>query len=1082
MANPILQYLRELSTLHKAGNATEHSFRPALKTMAESLHKDIVATNEPKRIACGAPDFIVQRGDEPLGYIECKDLNMSLDEAEQSEQITRYRDGIDNLILTNYLEFRYYISGEMEMQVFLSRLPEKGRMKPLRGAEDHLRQLFEVFLSARADGIADPIALAERLARMAQIIRDAIVVALEQEAAADSEQESDTGPLHAILEGFRQTLLHDITPEQFADMYAQTVCYGMFSARVNVPDSEADQFSRRTAAIDLPATNPFLREVFEYIAGTRLNSSVVWAVDLLADILRRCDMAAILRDFGKADRREDPVVHFYESFLAAYDPALRESRGVYYTPEPVVNYIVRSVDAILKDDFGCSLGLADYATVKATQSDGKEVETHRVQILDPATGTGTFLYETVRHIYDALAQDRGAWAGDRGYVATHLLPRLHGFELMMAPYAVAHMKLGWLLKDTGYQFSANERLRVYLTNTLDEGAVVETAAFPFAEQITKEANAARNIKTDAPIMVVLGNPPYSGHSANNNAWSRDLIRDPLPWQGGAAGYFHCDDKPLGERNPKWLNDDYVKFIRFGQYRIERTGYGVLAFITNHGYLDNPTFRGMRQSLMQTFDEIYLIDLHGNVKRRETAPDGSNDENVFDIQQGVSIGIFVRKENITSRKAAKVFHAELYGERQSKYDWLNQYDLKNTSWNRIAPQSPSYLFRPQQTQLLAEYQEGWNVCDIMPVNSVGIVTARDKLTIQFSRDEMWDIVRDFGNITAEEAREKYTLGKDAKDWKVVWAQEDVKASGINEQRLTPVIYRPFDKRFTYYTGKSSGFLCRPRHEVMRNMLTGDNMGLCTCRQVVLPSWSHCLVANHIMESGYISVQTREINYLFPLYVYPNGDHLLESFPWPAGKDDRRPNLAPEFVEALEAKLGLAFVTEGQGDLKRTFGPEDVFHYAYAVFHSPTYRSRYVAFLKADFPRLPLTSDKKLFARLCALGAKLTALHLLEDVPEVHVRFPEPGNNVVEKLRYTQPADDTPGRVHINATQYFEPVPPDVWEFHIGGYQVCAKWLKDRRGRALDFSDVKHYCAIISALQQTSVLMSEIDAAIPAWPMA
>ncbi|HDP36183.1 MAG TPA: DNA methyltransferase, partial [Candidatus Hydrogenedentes bacterium] len=784
MANPILQYLRELTALHKAGNATEHSFRPAFQALVESYDKCVAATNEPKRIACGAPDFIVARGDETLGYIECKDLGASLDEIEKSEQMTRYLDGIDNLILTNYLEFRYYLNGEMEMQVFLARLPEKGRLKPLLGAEGHLRQLFEVFFAAKAAGIADPMALAARLARVAQVIRDAIMVAFDQEDA--------DGSLHIILEGFRQTLLHDITREQFADMYAQTVCYGMFSARVNVPNSQADQFSRRSAAIDLPATNPFLREVFEYIAGTRLNNSVVWAVDLLADILRRCDMAAVLRDFGKADRREDPVVHFYESFLAAYDPALRESRGVYYTPEPVVSYIVRSVDAILKSDFGCAAGLADNTTV------GGAAETHRVQILDPATGTGTFLYETVRHIYETLAPNRGAWAGERGYVATHLLPRLHGFELMMAPYAVAHLKLGWLLKDTGYTFPHNERLRIYLTNTLDEAGLVETAAFPFADHIAREANAARNIKTDAPIMVVLGNPPYSGHSANNNAWSKALINDPLPWQGGAHGYFTCDDKPLGERNPKWLNDDYVKFIRFGQYRIERTGYGVLAFITNHGYLDNPTFRGMRQSLMQTFDEIYLIDLHGNVKKRETAPDGSKDENVFDIQQGVSISIFVRKENVKARKTAKVFHTEIHGPRQSKYDWLNKFDVRNTPWKHIKPQQPFYLFKPLKFESYAEYQQGWNICAVMPVNSVGIVTARDNLAIQFTKEAMWDTVRDFSVLPPEEAREKYNLGKDARDWKVSLAQDNVNSSGPTKDNIYPILYRPFDQRFTYYT--------------------------------------------------------------------------------------------------------------------------------------------------------------------------------------------------------------------------------------------------------------------------------------------
>jgi hypothetical protein len=636
MGTAVQGYLREVGRTCAGGNATEHSYRPALKALVESLAPGIRATNEPRRVACGAPDLIVERRAEPVGYIECKDVGQPLDEAESSEQLTRYRQGLEHLILTDYLEFRYYVRGEQRMHALLARLDDRGKMKRLEGGEEQLTALFHAFLAAEPRRINTPRELAGRMAEVARIVEATIREAFKSEDAA--------GTLHTEYDSFRKTLLHDLTVEQFADMYAQTVCYGLFSARVNVPDQHAGRFTREHAAYDLPKTNPFLRQTFDTIAGTQLDDRIVWAVELLVTILRRCEMSEVLKHFGKATRRQDPVVHFYETFLGEYNRTLRKTRGVYYTPEPVVGFIVRSIDAILKRDFDCPGGLADKSKIAVEfrkPGGGKETrQVHRVQILDPAAGTGTFLFEAVRHIHEKLGETRGGWAGERGYVAQHLLPRLFGFELMMAPYAVAHMKLGWLLKQTGYDFPGDERLRVYLTNTLEEAEVVSRELAAFAGHIAAEANAASAVKTDCPIMVVLGNPPYSGHSANKGQWSKDLIHKKLPT--GGPSYFRCDGKPLGERNPKWLNDDYVKFIRFGQYRIERTGYGILAFITNNGYLDNPTFRGMRQSLMRTFDDIYVLDLHGSTKKRETAPDGSKDENVFDIMQGVAVCIMVRK--------------------------------------------------------------------------------------------------------------------------------------------------------------------------------------------------------------------------------------------------------------------------------------------------------------------------------------------------------------------------------------------------------------------------------------------------------
>jgi len=493
---------------------------------------------------------------------------------------------------------------------------------------------------------------------------------------------------------------------------------------------------------------------------------------------------------------------------------------------------------------------------------------------------------------------------------------------------------------------------------------------------------------------------------------------------------------------------------------------------------------MRQSLMNTFDEIYILDLHGNTRKREICPDGSEDENVFDIQQGVAIMLMVKLPERNT--PAKVFHAELWGERQAKYDALNANDIESTTWDEIEPQSPFYLFKPHDTKLLNEYQNGWKITDIMTVNSVGIVTARDSLTIGWTPEEILERIRDFVALSEQEAREKYNLGKDTRDWKVHLAQADLKQERISNNRVFPLLYRPFDIRYTYYTGRTRGFICMPRPEVMRHMLAGENLGLITARQQSQQSvpWSLIWVANQMVESCVISNKTKEINYLVPLYLYPDPSHpagRTDEY-WPAGKDGRRPNLNPEFVREMERKLGLQFVTDGCGDLKKTFGPQDVFHYMYAVFHSPTYRSRYAEFLKMDFPRVPLTSDVKLFGKLCNLGAELVSLHLLES-PALNnppVRYPVKGDDIVAK-GYPKYVPRDAGRVYINPEQYFEPVGQEVWEFHVGGYQVCQKWLKDRRGRKLSYDDIMHYCKIVVALSETIRLMAEIDATIPAWPI-
>jgi len=1015
-------YLHQIGTALAAGNATEHTYRPALKTLLESLQTGLVATNEPKREKCGAPDFILTHGETPLGYLEAKDIGKPLDEIEGGEQLRRYRESLSNLVLTDYLEFRWYVGGQPRLTARLASLVGRQHLAPEPDGTARVLELLNAFLRADTPTVANPRELAERMAHLARLICDIIGRALEDEDKG--------GALHQQLEGFKKTLLHDLTEAQFADMYAQTLCYGLFAARCNVPDGSA--FTRYLAPHLLPKTNPFLRKMFGHIAGPDLDERIVWAVDDLARLLAKADTPAILADFGRRTRQEDPVVHFYETFLAAYNPKMREARGVYYTPEPVVSYLVRSVDTLLKQEFGLTDGLADASRVRVKSREGGPAqEVHKVQILDPATGTATFLYGIIRKIYESFAGNKGMWSG---YVRDHLLPRLFGFELLMAPYAVAHMKLGLLLAETGYRFDSDERLRVYLTNTLEE-ADEYAGRNLFAQFITDEANAASQVKQDYPVMVVIGNPPYSGHSANTGKWIANLLRGKDTRTGQPTGnYFQVDGQPLGERNPKWLNDDYVKFLRFAQWRIEQTGYGVLAFITNHGYLDNPTFRGMRQSLMQTFDDIYVLDLHGNSKKKERAPDGGKDENVFDIQQGVAIGIFVRRSG-GKKQAATVRHAELWGSRESKYRCLLESDVASTQWKELAPSAPFYLFIPQDISLQAEFDEFVRLSDIYPVNNMGITTGDDDRFVAF--DEATIFAR-FGNSS----------------------------------KIARVAYRPFDTRILQYV---PGLLARARAEFMQHLAYGQNRVLVCLRRPRNNSVENFFVSNRPTDKCLIS--SLDNAQLFPLYLYPNGAkaHLFEEDAPTDAPDGRRPNLAPEFVAAFAERVGMAFVPDGKGDREQTFGPEDVFAYMYAVFHSPAYRRRYAEFLKIDFPRLPLPRDAAQFRALCPLGDKLVALHLMETTGANLPSYPEEGSHLVEAVRYTEPtADGTPGRVWINKTQYFEGVAPEVWAFQVGGYQVCAKWLKDRKGRTLTYDDLAHYRRVCAALAETIRLMAAIDA--------
>jgi predicted helicase len=1027
-------YLNAIQKTLSAGYASEGSHYPTLKTLLESLEDGIVATSLPSRIECGAPDFIVTKGSTTIGYVEAKDIGKSLDEIEQGKgpdgkRLSRYLASLTNLVLTDYLEFRWYVSGECRLKARLGSATKDGKIKRDKEGIQRVAELLTAFLAHKAESVGTPKELARRMAHLAHLIRNLIINAFEKEP--------EGGSLHSQLAAFRDNLIPDLSADYFADMYAQTIAYGLFAARCT--NSGGKDFTRQDAAYLLPKTNPFLRKLFNQIAGPDLDDRIAWLVDDLAQLLAQADMEAVLKDFGKRTAREDPVVHFYETFLKEYDPKIREMRGVYYTPEPVVSYIVRSIDHLLKTRFDKTLGLADDKTL----------------ILDPAVGTATFLYMVINEIHQAIISQgqKGLW---NDYVTEKLLPRIFGFELLMAPYAVAHLKLGLLLQETGYPFKSEQRLGIYLTNTLEEA--VKRAETLFARWITEEANAAARVKKEEPIMVVLGNPPYSKASANKGEYIEKLME-------------RYKTAVRSERNIQPLSDDYIKFIRFAHERIERTGYGIVGMITNNSYLSGLIHRGMREELLKAFDEIYVLNLHGSALLVEGATCGGKDENVFDIRQGVAIILLARC--LGHKEATQVHYADLWGMRESKYKVLAETDIKLTSWTTLEPNDPFYFFLPRGIEFKQEYDAYSRLADIFPVCSSGIKTHRDHFVIDYDSSILKERIASFREmiIGDEEIKDHFEL-KDTGSWNVVDARRAVWDDKDWERAFAKCLYRPFDVRNIFY---HKAVIDRPRPEVMRHILAGKNMGLVADRttSVDVP-FTHVFASSSPIDVRVLP-DYGGAPYIFPLYVYPTeGEMQFEG-------SNRRPNLSPEFIKAVSDKLGLEFISDGKGDILNTFGPEDIFNYAYAVFHSPTYRTRYAEFLKIDFPRLPLTSDKELFKALAGKGAELISLHLMESpmLNNFITRYPIGGSNTVEKVSY----NENNQRVYINKTQYFEGVPLEVWEFLIGGYQVCQKWLKDRKGRTypLTYDELTHYQKVVVALKETVRLVEEIDQVIPSWPI-
>lgn len=1032
----IESYLAALDTIWRSGVATEHSYRGALQTLLSALLPGLSVVNEPKRIECGAPDLILTRRGLPVAFVEAKDIDDDdLDGVKKSgnrEQFDRYKASLDTVAFTDYLDFRLFLRGEAAGAVRIGAVHD-GHIVPLPAKFDGFLELVEQLGSAVPRKISTAPQLAALMAAKARLLCEAARRLLARDGftgnpAADVLLQPSSA-VGRLMHVFMRVLVPNVTPDDFADIYAQTLVYGMFAARLH--DNTPEDFTRYEAAALVPKSNPFLKKLFAHLA-TDGDSDADWIVDDIVALFGAADVRRILRAYGRATGHRDPMIHFYEDFLDAYDPAARKKRGVWYTPLPVVQFIVRAVDTLLASRFGFPDGLADRARTEIIVPEGPSAAPRkvtksipRIQVLDPATGTGTFLAECVNRIYAKFAGNEGLWPG---YVRDELIPRLNGFELLMASYTMAHVKLDLVLAATGYTHADDSRFKVFLTDSLREG-VPALSSMLFGEELYKEANAATFVKKCLPVMVVLGNPPYSVSSANRSDWIQGLLED--------------YKKGLGEKKLN-LDDDYIKFIRLGQHYIQKNGEGILAYISNNSFIDGITHRRMRQSLMETFDEIYILDLHGNYRKQETAPDASKDENVFNIMQGVSINIFVKTRSHDG--PCRVFHADLYGRRPDKFAFLENADFFDVPWQELSPVAPYFFFVPKDFSLEEEYNSGFSIAELFRVNNSGIQTKRDDFVYQLTSQRRDAIVKSLqDNTSCEEIRRLYTVGEDGVVWSIEKAKQDVQN---NAGIYCSAHYRPFDKRWTYFTGVTSGWMARPRMPASGHMLH-DNIALLAVRNSRGASGNNFFVADSIVDKD--GVSSLDNCRFFPLYLYEGT----------MGQYGKQSNLSGDIVEKLAKAVG-------QAEVK----PEDVFDYVYGVLHTPEYRERYREFLKVDFPRVPYPADEEEFREVVRLGHELRECHLLRDAPptlsERTASFPVAGDCRVDKTVFDA---DT---VWINDTQYFANVDQADWETWIGGYQPAQKWLKDRRGRTLSPDDLQHYRRIIIALRKTRSLMADLSA--------
>ena len=984
MESEIKNYFREVSAVKKQRGATEFSYRTPLENLLRTLSpKGFSVVQEPSRVGgVGAPDFRVSGvGGAVVGYVECKKPGENLDDLIRGVQIKKYQNLSPNILLTDYQHF-----------ILLRNGAEADRTSPREKTK--VGELLRRFFTAEPQKIGDAKTLAHALAERCRWLKKPL----------EENLQNDQSSLRGLFDSFQKTIYRDMDAAAFADALAQTLVYGLLMAKLNMKNG--GKLELRTVKSQIPQNFNLLREIAGFLdeLGEPVHANLRYLIDDILAVVNQMDAAAVAESLSYSKSRangEDPYLHFYENFLAAYNPGLRQSRGVYYTPSPVARFIVRAADEVLREDFKLKEGLAD----------------DKVTALDFAAGTGTFMLEMFRLVFGDSDKPR------RGMLAKkHLLKNFFGFELLLAPFAIAHLKLSQFLKDSGIALG-RERVNVFLANTLEK--ISKQVDLHFLPRLAEEANRAQAIK-DKDILVITGNPPYSVHSQTpgweiyerqhkkikgktvrdvRDTWIGKLMRD----------YYKVDGGDLMEKNPKMLQDDYVKFIRFAQHKIDEAGEGVVAVITNHAFLDNPTFRGMRQSLLGSFNRLYFLDLHGNAKKQERTPNGDMDENIFDIQQGVAVSVFVKKPGLPRG----VFRADMFGDRKSKYERCEEQTFRGIQWKEIKPASPFYLFTPWNGKEFKAYNRHWRVTDIFRAHSTGIKTHRDEFAFAPDRETILARLADMANakLSDDDFQRKHNA-RETQGWKLAAARRKIRECKNIGEHIHLCACRPFDFRWCFHGYET---MDRPRLDVMRHMLAGDNLGLVTVRQVAEKEFNHAMISDKITDTR-MTLSNKGAAYLFPLYRFDKE----------MGGVVRRENFNPEFRKWIDAFYG------------KKHAPEKILGCIYALLHSPNYRRDYGEFLRMDFPRIPFPDSNKEFLRLANIGGKLMDAHLLRAHCDGKIQLRGEGtSNRVDTIHY----DEKGKRLYFNKEEYYAPISPEVFNFQIGGYRPLDKFLKSRKGRVM-----------------------------------
>jgi len=1015
------EYLREIRKSVSKGDYTEMTLRTPLENFIKGLNPNYDVTHEAKRIKeLGAPDFTAYHSGVNVGYIEAKDLGKNLDEEIESKQLKKYRESIDNIILTDYRRF-ILIRGHQtifDQNLFSLADVSNPKSRITESKIDEFLQLTDTFFGYSQPTIRSAIILAEELAKKTKLLKDLASEQLEEDLIK-KERGVPPSSLYSFFEALNE-LIKDIRVEDCADAYAQTITYGLFLAKIN----EKGKLDRDTAASHIPRNIKIIRKIFLNIAGDTLPSDVSWIVDALINVLNASEVDEILSqiDFrGKKDR--DPFTFFYEDFLASYEPARKKRLGVYYTPRPVVSFIVKSINQMLKDEFDKPMGFAEEG----------------LTVLDPAVGTGTFLWLIYLSTLIEL-KDKGLSGLIPKKIKDHILHDFYGFELLITPYIISHLKLTTVLKKWFYEFDDEDRIQVYLTNTLEPFEL--HTHMPFLRELTEESETADDLKLKKPVLVVLGNPPYSVSSANKSKWIAEKMED--------------YKKDLREWNIQPLDDDYIKFIRFAQWKVEQNGKGIVGFVTNNRYLDGSIHRRMRECLLMAFDAIYILNLHGSTRRSPQTAKTQKDENVFDIQQGVAIAILVKNSKGVQKG---VWYSESLGSREEKYAWLDRNTISTIKWRELKPEQPYYFFVPKDFALGRDYANFKALDEIFRVHTSGVKTHRDHFVVSFTEAELEERIESLrGSETDDQIETRFKLSN-TRDWSLRKAREALKQFDYSNC-IVDYAYRPFDIRKICYTSLLVEYT---REQVMGNLLNASNhdcpnIGLVSSKLLSGGDYSHALVTQNVTDKSLLSVKSETFR-VFPLYLL-NDERSRQSELFNQAEEPgeclSKPNFTKEFAHFIEEQYA-----------GRSISPKEIFSYIYAILYSPTYREAYREFLKIDFPRINFVKNYDAFKSISDLGARLVSLHLMKAQMETNTTFNVQGSNVVEFVKYSE------GHVYINNAQFFDRIPDEAWTFYIGGYQVLDKWLKSRKGRELSSVEIEHFLQIVEVIKKTIKYMKQID---------